>query len=115
LQQIDELEDSVQIKEQIAQLLIQQGRFSEAEKILQEMIKQYPDNNELQFKLALVYLQTEQDDAARTILQDLIVDQEFKDRAAFYLGNMDGKLKRNNQALSWFDSIEVSVAAANFS
>ena len=105
LQQIDELEDSVQIKEQIAQLLIQQGRFSEAEKILQEMIKQYPDNNELQFKLALVYLQTEQDDAARTILQDLIVDQEFKDRAAFYLGNMDGKLKRNNQALSWFDSI----------
>jgi predicted Zn-dependent protease len=59
LQQIDELEDSVQIKEQIAQLLIQQGRFSEAEKILQEMIKQYPDNNELQFKLALVYLQTE--------------------------------------------------------
>jgi hypothetical protein len=28
---------------------------------------------------------------------------------------MDGKLKRNNQALSWFDSIEVSVAAANFS
>jgi Tfp pilus assembly protein PilF len=105
LQQIDELEKNEQIKEQVAQLLIQQGRFSEAEEILQEMIKKYSDNHELQFKLALVYLQTEQSEAARTILQDLVVDQEYKDRAAFYLGSMDGKAKQNGQALVWFDSI----------
>jgi len=105
LQQIDELEKNEQIKEQVAQLLIQQGRFSEAEEILQEMIKKYSDNHELQFKLALVYLQTEQSEVARTILQGLVVDQEYKDRAAFYLGSMDGKAKQNGQALVWFDSI----------
>ena len=105
LQQIDQLEESVQIKEQIAQLLLQQGRFAEAEVVLLELIDKYPDNNELQFKLALVYLQTGEDESARNILQALVTDQEYKDRAAFYLGSMDGKAKRNNDALVWFDSI----------
>lgn len=105
LQQIDQLEESVQIKEQIAQLLLQQGRFAEAEVVLLELISKYPDNNELQFKLALVYLQTGDDESARNILQALVTDQEYKDRAAFYLGSMDGKAKRNNDALVWFDSI----------
>ncbi|GFO71656.1 hypothetical protein BJAS_P1299 [Bathymodiolus japonicus methanotrophic gill symbiont] len=105
LQQVDQLEESVQIKEQIAQLLLQQGRFTEAEVVLLELIDKYPDNNELQFKLALVYLQTGEDKSARNILQALVSDQEYKDRAAFYLGSMDGKAKRNDDALVWFDSI----------
>lgn len=105
LQQIDQMEESVQIKEQIAQLLLQQGRFSEAEVVLLELIDKYPDNNELQFKLVLVYLQTEEEESARNILQALVIDQEYKDRAAFYLGSMDGKAKRNNDALVWFDLI----------
>ncbi len=105
LQQIDELEESVQIKEQIAQLLIQQGRFSEAEKILQDLIKQYPENNELRFKLALVYLQTGEERQAQNILQSLIADPEYKDRAAFYLGSIEGKAKRNDEALVWLESV----------
>ena len=105
LQQLDQLEESVQIKEQIAQLLIQQRRYAEAEEILQELIKDYPENNELQFKLALVYLQTEEEEAARNLLQDLVADPAYKDKAAFYLGSVDGKAKRNADALIWFDSI----------
>ena len=105
LQQIDEHEQNVQIKEQIAQLLIQQGRFKEAEEILQALIKSYPENKELQFKLALVYLQTEQEQAAGNILRALAGDQEYKDRASFYLGSMDAKAKRYAEALVWFDAI----------
>lgn len=107
LQQINKLEESMQIQEQIAQLLIQQGRFSEAETILQDLIEKYPENNELRFKLALVYLQTEQEESARNILQDLVSEKEYKDKAAFYLGSMDGKAKRNDEALVWFDSIGI--------
>ncbi|RLA25109.1 MAG: hypothetical protein DRQ62_03505 [Gammaproteobacteria bacterium] len=107
LQQIDELEESVQIKEQIAQLLIQQGRFEEAETSLQALIKSYPENKELKYKLALVYIQTRQEKQARTILQDLVVEQAFRDRASFYLGRMDAKAKRYVQALTWFDAVSV--------
>ena len=107
LQQINKLEENIQIQEQIAQLLIQQGRFSEAEIILQDLIEKYPENNELQFKLALVYLQTKQEESARNILLDLVADKEYKDKASFYLGSMDGKAKRNDEALVWFDSIGI--------
>ncbi|GFO75009.1 hypothetical protein BPLS_P2001 [Bathymodiolus platifrons methanotrophic gill symbiont] len=105
LQQVDEHEESVQIKEQIAQLLMQQGRFSEAEDVLQGLIEKHPENKGLNFKLALVYLQTGQEDSARNILQALVIDKEFRDRASFYLGRIDAKAKRFDEALIWFDVI----------
>lgn len=105
LQQIDELEENVQIKEQIAQLLIQQSRFSEAKSILQDLSEKYPENNELQFKLALVYLQTGEEALAQNILYALVADKKYKDKASFYLGNIEAKAKRNHEAFIWFDSV----------
>lgn len=105
LQQIDDQEESVQIKEQLVQLLMQQGRFAEAKATLQDLIKSYPENKELQFKLALVYLQTGEERKARAILQDLAIEQQFRDSASFYLGRLDAKDKRYVEALIWFDAI----------
>lgn len=109
LQALDEHEESVQIKEQIVQLLIQQGRFEEAEDSLQDLIASYPDNKELKFKLALVYLQTRQVKSARSILKNLAVDAEYRDRASFYLGRMDAQNKRYAEALVWFDAVSVGT------
>ena len=101
-----EEQENEQVREQIVQLLIQQGHFEEAEDALQDLIKRYPDNNELKFKLALVYLQTGQEGKARNTLQALVVDERFRDKAAFYLARMDAKARRFNEALIWFDAIE---------
>lgn len=105
LQKIDEQEESVQIKEQIAQLQMQQGRFAEAETTLQDLLESYPENKELKFKLALVYLQLGEDKKARSILEPLVIEQEYRDRASFYLGRMDANAKRSAEALIWFDAI----------
>jgi len=106
LQHAVEEQENEQVREQIIQLLMQQGRFDEAEKALQELIALYPDNHELKFKLALVYLQTGEEVKARNILQALVVEERFRDKAAFYLARMDAKVRRFNEALIWFDVIE---------
>ncbi len=98
-------EENARISEQIAQLLIQQERYDEAKQVLQRLIEQYPENNEFKFKLALVYLQTEETTKARVILEPLITEKTFRDRAAFYLGRMDAKEKNYSAAIIWFDAI----------
>jgi len=100
-----EVQDNAQIREQIVQLLIQQGRFEEAQDAVQELIVDHPENHELKFKSALIYLQTGENKKARNILQTLVMEKTFQDKAAFYLGRMDAKEKRFDDALIWFDTI----------
>ncbi|MCF7969597.1 MAG: tetratricopeptide repeat protein [Methylococcaceae bacterium] len=107
LQRADKEEPRAEIKEQIAQLLMQQSRFSEAQEVLQELIAQTPENNELKFKLALIYLQIDKEKEARVILEALVGEPAYRDRSAFYLGRMDAKARRANEALLWFDIIGV--------
>ncbi|MCK5355045.1 MAG: tetratricopeptide repeat protein [Methyloprofundus sp.] len=106
LQRAAEEQESGQLREQIIQLLIQQKRFEEAEVALQALIDDYPENNELKFKLALVYLQTEQEQKARNVLQLLVANEPFRDKAAFYLGRIDAKAGHFDEALIWFDTVE---------
>jgi len=118
LQRAVEQEDNAKIQEQIAQLLIQQERFEEAQEVLQDLIDADAQNNELKFKLSLVYLQINKESSARVILEGLIGEKQFRDRAAFYLGRVDAKAKNYNEALIWFDAVrdepykyEASVSA----
>lgn len=105
LQRADTEKPRMQIREQIAQLLIQQGRFDEAQDVLQDLIVQAPENNELKFKLALVYLQVDKEAEARDILEALVDDPAYRDRAAFYLGRIEAKARHAKEALEWFDGI----------
>lgn len=98
-------QDSAQISEQLVQLLIQQGRFEEAQDVLRELMDSHPENKELKFKAALIYLQTGEERKAREILEALVVDKQFRDKAAFYLGRIDAKAKHFDAALIWFDAI----------
>ena len=70
-----------------------------------DLIDSYPNNRELKFKLALVYLQLGEEPQSRHILQELVLDIQFRDRASFYLGRMDTKAKHYEKALVWFDAI----------
>ncbi len=105
LKQADAEENSIQLKEQIVQLLIQQRKFDEAKTILQKLTAEAPENKELRFKLALVYLQTEEEGKARVILELLINEKQYHDRAAFYLGRIEAKAKHTTEALIWFDAV----------
>jgi len=107
LQRADKAESRVQIREQIAQLLMQQERFDEAQDVLQDLIAQAPENNELKLKLALVYLQVDKEKKACVILEALVDDPAYRDRAAFYLGRVEAKAKRAREALLWFDVIKL--------
>ena len=106
LQRADKEDPRAQVREQIAQLLMQQERFDEAQEVLQELIVQAPENNDLKFKLALVYLQVDKEKEARVILEALIDELAYRDRAAFYLGRIDAKARRANEALQWFDVVD---------
>jgi tetratricopeptide (TPR) repeat protein len=98
-------QENARISEQIAQLLIQQQRYDETKQVLRRLITQYPENNELKFKLALVHLQAKETTKARVILESLITEKVFRDRAAFYLGRMDAKEKNYDAAIIWFDAV----------
>ena len=106
LQRADKEEPRVQIREQIAQLLMQQERFDEAQEVLQELISQAPENNELKLKLALVYLQVDKESKARAILEALVDEPAYRDRGAFYLGRIEAKARRASEALQWFGVIK---------
>jgi len=106
LQRADKEDPRAQVREQIAQLLMQQERFDEAQEVLQELIVQAPENNDLKFKLALVYLQVDKEKEARVILEVLVDELAYRDRAAFYLGRIDAKARRANEALQWFDVVD---------
>jgi len=106
LQRADKEESRVQIREQIAQLLVRQERFDEAQNVLQDLIAQAPENNELKLKLALVYLQVDKEKKARVILEALVEGPAYRDRAAFYLGRIEAKARRAREALQWFDVIK---------
>jgi len=106
LQRADKEESRVQIREQIAQLLVRQERFDEAQNVLQDLIAQAPEHNELKLKLALVYLQVDKEKKARVILEALVEGPAYRDRAAFYLGRIEAKARRAREALQWFDVIK---------
>jgi len=106
LQRADKEEPRVQIREQIAQLLMQQERFDEAQEVLQELIAQAPENNELKLKLALVYLQVDKERKARAILEALVDEPAYRDRGAFYLGRIEAKARRASEALQWFGAVQ---------
>jgi len=108
LQRADKEEPREQVREQIAQLLMQQERFNEAQDVLLELIAQAPENNELKLHLALVYLQLDKEKKARVILQALVADPVYRDRAAFYLGRIEAKARRAHEALQWFDVIDTA-------
>ncbi len=106
LQHAVEEEENAQVSEQIIQLLMQQGRFAEAEDVLMDLMDRYPENNELKFNLALTYLQAGEEGKARDIFQNLVDDKHFRDKAAFYLARMDAKVRRFNEALILLDMVE---------
>ncbi len=98
-------ENSLQLKEQIVQLLLQQRKFDEARAILQKLTVEVVENKELKFKLALVYLQTGEEDKARVIFETLMKEKQYHDRSAFYLGRIAAKAKQTTEALIWFDAV----------
>ncbi|MDF1581958.1 MAG: hypothetical protein P1P78_01460 [Methyloprofundus sp.] len=106
LQRADKEESRVQVREQIAQLLMQQERFNEAQDVLLDLMVQAPENNELKLQLALVYLQVDKEKKARVILEALVGDPVYRNRAAFYLGRIEAKARRAYEALQWFDVID---------
>lgn len=100
-----EVQDSVRLREQIVQLLIQQRRLEEAQDAVSSLMSRYPENKGLKFKAALVYLQTGEEEQARDILETLVIEKGFRDKSAFYLGRMDAKAKRFDEALKWLDAV----------
>ncbi len=100
-------ENNIKIKEQLAQLLIQQAKFNQAADMLEVMVAETEKNGEIKFKLALVYLQLEKSEAAQVILEQLVNRKAFQGRAAFYLGRLELRRKNFPQALIWFDTVNI--------
>ena len=52
-----------------------------------------------------MYLQVDKEAEARDILEALVDDPAYRDRAAFYLGRIEAKARHAKEALEWFDGI----------
>ena len=80
----------------LARLLTQQSKYSEAADVLEGVVKSAPDNANLQFQLGDVYLKNKQPDQAITHMKAAV---EAKDDDAMMLNNVAYTLAEGNTAL----------------
>ncbi len=95
----------VELKVLLAQTQIKNGKVAAAAKTYQEVLDLQPYDMSSQYALAMVYLQLNKSEQAKSILLSLVDKPAWGDRSNFYLGRMaaiEGDLER---AIGWFDRV----------
>ena len=88
-----------------AQYLVDLKDYSAAEKELQGIVAKNPKQYDALYSLALVKLQNKQGDEARNLFLKLVDAPKWQNQAFYYLGRIDVKNKRINDAISWLEKI----------
>ncbi|WP_031429813.1 tetratricopeptide repeat protein [Methylomicrobium agile] len=112
--------DNQKISKMLTQFLIKTGEYDEAGRVYQKLVEKDPKDFESWLALALVDIQMDRESEAEEILKKLLGEDEWRDRARFYLGKLEEKRENTKKALNWYDqvreepfSFEAGVAAIN--
>jgi len=89
-----------------ARTLVADKRYPEARGQFSELLKEYPDNADVVFSVAVLSMQLEDWSAAEANLKRLL-DLGYRDRNAvrFYLGQVSEEQKRWPDALKWYAEV----------
>jgi tetratricopeptide (TPR) repeat protein len=89
-----------------ARTLVADKRYPDARVEFERLVKEYPDNIDVVFSIALLSMQLEDWPVAETNLKRLL-DLGYRDRNAvrFYLGQVAEEQKRFPDALKWYSEI----------
>ena len=89
-----------------ARLLVNAKRYAEAREQFEILVKDYPQNAEVNMAVALLAVQTNDYDAAEARLKRVLeLDYKDPDAARLYLGQVNEERKRFDEALKWYSSV----------
>jgi tetratricopeptide (TPR) repeat protein len=88
-----------------AKALADSKRYDQALLEFEALAKEQPDNTDVKFALAILYLQGSQFEKAREYLTQLVDNDAYHSEAAFYLGQIADTGKDYETALRWYASI----------
>jgi tetratricopeptide (TPR) repeat protein len=89
-----------------ARMLVADKKYPEARGQFEQLLKEYPDNTDVVFSVAVLSMQLEDWGAAESNLKRLL-DLGYRDRNAvrFYLGQVSEEQKRWPDALKWYAEV----------
>jgi len=89
-----------------ARLLVNAKRYADARTQFEVLVKDYPQNAEVNMAVALLALQANDYDAAEVQLKRVLeLDYKDPDAARLYLGQVNEERKRFDEALKWYSSV----------
>jgi len=98
--------NNVRLRLIYAQFLVKGGDFQGAEKELTRILEKDPDNHDARFGLATLLMEMGRDDRAKKEFSDLTTVAKWRAQAYFYLGLIEARQNRLQNALQWFDKVE---------
>jgi tetratricopeptide (TPR) repeat protein len=89
-----------------ARLLVNAKRYAEAREQFEVLVKENPQNAEVNMAVALLAVQASDYDAAEAQLKRVLeLDYKDPDAARLYLGQVNEERKRFEEALKWYSSV----------
>ncbi|MEQ1638663.1 MAG: tetratricopeptide repeat protein [Methylococcales bacterium] len=95
----------LRFRRMLAQVLIKASKFESAVIEYRAILNDHPNDGDSLFSLALLHLQLQQDEEAKTSLEGLIGRPEWTSQASYYLGKLAAKKGQFEKSLVWFDSV----------
>ena len=105
-QYLKEYPKSREVRLAYARTLVADKKYPEARLEFERLVKEYPDNTDVVFSVAVLSMQLEDWPVAETNLKRLL-DLGYRDRNAvrFYLGQVSEEQKRFPDALQWYSEV----------
>ncbi|CAG7857386.1 hypothetical protein MCAMS1_02186 [biofilm metagenome] len=97
--------DNQKYKKMLAQVLIKEAKYEEAGEVYDTLFANDPKDYESQFSLGLVHMQLDRDSKAEDIFTQLQDQKDWRNQSSFYLGKIEEKREKTENALSWFDKV----------
>lgn len=98
--------DNAELRLTYARMLMTVNRYESAISQFEILLKQAPGNADLLYSTALLYMQVRSYAAAETALKKLIDMGQHKQEAWYYLGRLEEKRKRYDEAKEWYARVD---------
>jgi tetratricopeptide (TPR) repeat protein len=103
--------ENVQVRLVLAEQLMRMDDSRGAERQFRRVLRKHPDNEDANFGLAMALLQGRREESARSVLLPLTENSRWRSQAAYYLGLIEVRRKRWDEAVEWFDAVEEGTLA----
>lgn len=89
-----------------ARVLVNSGRLQAAEDEFESLMERFPEASSLKLSRALVAIENENTEVARTLLEELVAEDVHTSEAHFYLGRLADDEDNTNEALHHYRQVQ---------